>query len=214
MFTFTWKIPNRVLGPEKAFNNFLVPSLPVKPKRAQLTQQGLLRSGGHRDSFCRSFYTWLRERIWGMDDESARSRCGPRPRDSEPTPRKGGHMLAQHLPPTYSKAKDKAVLGMPPGLEIPVQVMLMYSIAPSPKKPSLDEQGQPSSIGKCHVPGTVLGASSASSPLLSSKVSEIIQRWGTDPARPSFWSKAVQGVGAERDSQACVRISDRAAAAC
>ena len=37
---------------------------------------------------------WLQERIWGMDNESAPFRFGPRPRDSEPTevislPRKG-----------------------------------------------------------------------------------------------------------------------------
>lgn len=112
MVTLTWKIPNRVPVPEKAFNNFLVPSLPVKPKRAPLTQQGLLRSGGHRDSSCRAVYPWLRERTWGMDDELTHFGRGPHPRDSELTPRKGRYMLAQHLPLTYAKAKDEAVLGM------------------------------------------------------------------------------------------------------
>lgn len=48
-------------------------------------------------------------------------------------------MLAQHLLPTYPKAKDKAVLGMPPGLKIPIQAMLIYAMAPSPEKPSLNE---------------------------------------------------------------------------
>ena len=154
MVTLTWKIPNRVRGPKKAFINFLVPSLPVKPKSAPLTQQGLLHSGGHRDSFCRSVYPWLHERIWGTDDESAHSRYGPRPRDSKPTPRNGRHTVAQHLPPTHTKVKDKAVLGMLPGLEIPVQVMLRDTMPPSPKKPSLDEQGQPQALAHamCQAP--------------------------------------------------------------
>lgn len=90
-------------------------------------------------------------------------------------------------------------------------MVLTYTMAPSPEKPSLDEQGQPSGTSMCHVPGTALSVSSAS--LLSSKASEVIQRWGTDPARSSFWSKVVQGVVAERDSQAPVRISDGAVAA-
>lgn len=154
MVTLTREIPNRASGPEKVFNKCLFPSPPVKSKRAPLTRPGLFRPGGCRDSSCRSVCLWLQERIWGMDNESAPFRFGPRPRDSEPTevislPRKRRHTWAQHLLPTDPKAKDKAVLGKPPGLEIPIQVMFIYAIFPSPEKPSLTEQGQPSSVGTC-----------------------------------------------------------------
>lgn len=137
MVPLTWEIPNRVPGPEKAISNFLVLSLPVKTKRAPLTQQGLFHPCGCRDSLWICLSIASGEDL-GMDNEPGHFGSGP-------ALQKGGHLLAQHLPPTYPKAKDKAVLEMPPRLKIPVQARFMYTMAHSPEKPSLNEQGQPSS---------------------------------------------------------------------
>lgn len=144
---------SRAPGPEKVLDKFEFPPPPAKPKRAPFTPTRIAPSWGCRDSSTRSVWCFT-ESMCGRDSELVNSRCRAHPGTLSP-PRsfllQGKADTRWFLSTNLPKAGDRAILRMPPRLEMPVYRGLQ---PPRSHHQTSEDSHQAGSV--CRVPGTVL----------------------------------------------------------